>query len=33
LPEVRDSVVEEFDDLYLAAMKKNGSHSLYLLAA
>jgi glutathione S-transferase len=33
LPEVRDSVVDEFDDLYLAAMKKNGSYSLYQLAA
>jgi len=33
LPEVRDSVVDEFDELYLAAMKKNGSYSLYQLAA
>ncbi len=33
LPEVRDSVVDEFDDLYLAAMKKNGSYSLYQLTA
>ena len=33
LPEVRDSVVDDFDDLYLAAMKKNGSYSLYQLAA
>jgi len=31
LPEVRDSVVDEFDDLYLAAMKQNGSYSLYQL--
>ena len=33
LPEVRDSVVDEFEDLYLAAMEKNGSYSLHLLAA
>ena len=33
LPEVRDSVVDDFDDLYLAAMKKNGSYSLYQLTA
>jgi glutathione S-transferase len=33
LPEVRDSVVDEFEDLYLDAMKKNGSYSLYQLAA
>jgi len=33
LPEVRDSVVEEFEDLYLDAMKKNGSYSLYQLTA
>jgi glutathione S-transferase len=33
LPEVRDSVVDDFEDLYLAAMKKNGSYSLYRLAA
>ena len=33
LPEVRDSVVEEFEDLYLAAMQKNGSWSLVRLAA
>ncbi|MDH3221376.1 MAG: glutathione S-transferase family protein [Gammaproteobacteria bacterium] len=33
LPEVRDSVVDEFEDLYLAAMEKNGSYSLYRLAA
>ena len=31
LPEVRESVVDEFEDLYLAAMKKNGSYSLYQL--
>ena len=33
LPEVRDSVVDEFEDLYLAAMRKNGSYSLIQLAA
>ncbi len=33
LPEVRDSVVDEFEDLYLAAMRKNGSYSLNRLAA
>ena len=33
LPEVRDSVVDEFDDLYLAALQKNGSYSLTQLAA
>ncbi|MGD2170520.1 MAG: glutathione S-transferase family protein [Gammaproteobacteria bacterium] len=33
LPEVRDSVVEEFEDLYLEAMEKNGSYSLNRLAA
>lgn len=33
LPEVRDSVVDEFEDLYLAAMEKNGSYSLCRLAA
>jgi glutathione S-transferase len=33
LPEVRDSVVDEFEDLYLAAMEKNGSYSLKRLAA
>ena len=33
LPEVRDSVVDEFEDLYLAAMEKNGSYSLNQLAA
>ena len=33
LPEVRDSVVDEFEDLYLAALRKNGSYSLYRLAA
>lgn len=33
LPEVRDSVVDEFEDLYLAAMKKNGSYSLNRLTA
>lgn len=33
LPEVRDSVVDEFEDLYLAAMRKNGSYSLVRLAA
>lgn len=32
LPEVRDSVVDEFEDLYLAAMEKNGSYSLNRLA-
>jgi glutathione S-transferase len=33
LPEVRESVVDDFEDLYLAAMKNNGSYSLYQLAA
>ena len=33
LPEVRDSVVDEFEDLYLGAMEKNGSYSLQRLAA
>ena len=33
LPEVRDSVVDEFEDLYLEAMEKNGSWSLNRLAA
>jgi glutathione S-transferase len=33
LPEVRDSVVDEFEELYLAAMQKNGSYSLNRLAA
>jgi glutathione S-transferase len=33
LPEVRDSVVDDFEDLYLAAMKENGSYSLHQLTA
>jgi glutathione S-transferase len=33
LPEVSESVVDDFEDLYLAAMQKNGSYSLYQLAA
>jgi len=33
LPEVRDSVVDEFEDLYIAAMQKNDSYSLHRLAA
>ena len=33
LPEVRDSVVDEFEDLYLSTMQQNGSYSLYRLAA
>ncbi len=33
LPEVRESVVEDFEDLYLAALEKNGSYNLNLLAA
>ena len=33
LPEVRDSVVPDFDELCLAAMEKNGSYSLGRLAA
>jgi glutathione S-transferase len=33
LPEVRDSVVDDFEDLYLAAMKQNGSYSLNQLTA
>ncbi len=32
LPEVKDSVVDEFEDLYLAIMEKNGSYSLSRLA-
>jgi len=33
LPEVRDSVVDEFEELYLQAMRKNGSYSLNRLPA
>ncbi len=33
LPEVRDSVVDEFENLYISAMDKNGSYSLHQLAA
>ena len=33
LPAVRESVVDEFEDLYLEAMEKNGSYSLNKLAA
>ncbi len=33
LPEVRDSVVDEFEDLYIAALQKNASYSLNQLAA
>ena len=33
LPAVRESVVDEFEDLYLKAMEKNGSYSLNRLAA
>ena len=33
LPEVRNSVVNDFDDLYLNAMQKNESYSLHRLAA
>ncbi len=33
LPEVRDSVVDEFDDLVITAMERNGSFSLQRLAA
>jgi glutathione S-transferase len=33
LPEVRDSVVDEFEDLYLKVMQKNESYSLNRLAA
>jgi glutathione S-transferase len=33
LPEVRDSVVDEFEDLFLEAMQKNESYSLNRLAA
>jgi glutathione S-transferase len=33
LAEVRDSVVDEFEDLYLSAMQKNESYSLNRLAA
>ncbi|MCP4470890.1 MAG: glutathione S-transferase family protein [Gammaproteobacteria bacterium] len=32
LPEVRDSVVDEFEDLYIAALQKNGSYNLLQLA-
>jgi glutathione S-transferase len=32
LPEVRDSVVDDFEDLYLESMRSNGSFSLYQLA-
>ena len=32
LPEVRDSVVEEFEDLYLETLRKNGSYCLERLA-
>lgn len=33
LPEVRDSVVDDFEDLFLEAMQKNGSYSLFQLTA
>ncbi len=33
LPEVRDSVVDEFEDLYFAVLEKNESYSLTRLAA
>jgi glutathione S-transferase len=33
LPEVRDSVVDAFEELYLRAMQKNGSYSLNRLSA
>ncbi len=33
LPEVRDSVVDEFDDLSIRALQENGSYSLNRLAA
>ena len=33
LPEVRTSVVDEFEDLYLSAMQKNDSYSLQRLVA
>jgi glutathione S-transferase len=33
LPEVRDSVVDEFEDLYIAALQKNESYNLVQLAA
>ncbi len=33
LPEVRDSVVDEFEELYLDAMRRNESYSLARLAA
>lgn len=32
LPEVRDSVVDEFEDLYIASLQKNGSYNLAQLA-
>jgi glutathione S-transferase len=33
LPEVRESVVEDFEDLYIGALEKNGSYNLQQLAA
>ena len=33
LPEIRDSVVDEFEDLYIAALRKNESYNLVQLAA
>ena len=33
LPEVQDSVVDEFEDLYISAMQRNGSYSLNRLAS
>ena len=33
LPEVRDSVVDEFEDLYIAALRNNGSYNLRFIDA
>ena len=33
LPSVKDSVVDEFEDLFISALEKNGSYSLINLAA
>jgi glutathione S-transferase len=33
LPEVRESVAEDFEDLYIGALEKNGSYNLMQLAA
>ena len=33
LPAVKESVVDEFEDLFIDAMERNGSYSLIKLAA